>query len=139
MQLPETEARARLTAARVARLATVDEAGAPHLVPVTFALHEGRLVTAVDESEPKRHPRLARLRHIRADPRVCLLADHYEEDDWSRLWWVRVEGRAEILSGPAREGPVDSLADKYPPYRAHRPAGPVIAVTPTRWTGWAAS
>ncbi|RKN40425.1 TIGR03668 family PPOX class F420-dependent oxidoreductase [Streptomyces hoynatensis] len=138
MQLSETEARARLAAARVLRLATVDEAGAPHLVPVTFAVHDGRLVTAVDEVKPKRHPRLARLRHVRADPRVCLLADSYEED-WSRLWWVRAEGRAEILEGPAREGPLDSLARKYPPYRARRPAGPVLAVAPTRWTGWAAS
>src|ERR1035441_259583 len=87
---------------------------------------------------PKTTSALARLRHIRADPRVALLADHYAED-WTALWWVRADGDAAILAGPAAiEGPVRLLAKRYPQYRDLPPAGPVIAIRVSRWTGWAA-
>ena len=139
MNLAEDEARSRLAAARVARLATIDARGAPHLVPITFAVLADRIVTAVDH-KPKRTTELARLRNLRAHPRVCVLADHYEER-WEALWWVRADGVARILAGddeePEREAALDLLAAKYPQYRLHRPEGPVIAVRVERWTGWA--
>ena len=80
----------------------------------------------------------ARLRNIRAHPQVAVLADHYE-DDWDRLWWVRADGRALILDEPAAMAPALALlADRYPQYRAQPPAGPVLSIEVTRWTGWAA-
>ncbi|SHN74737.1 TIGR03668 family PPOX class F420-dependent oxidoreductase [Cryptosporangium aurantiacum] len=136
MQLSETEARRRLTDARVVHLATADAAGVPHLVPATFALHADTVVIAVD-AKPKRHQRLKRLDNLAANPRACVLADRYD-DDWTQLWWVRADGVARILTGPdeTRE-PIDRLAAKYPQYRSQRPAGPVIALRVTRWIGWA--
>ena len=147
-ELAEGEARRRFTAARVARLATVDEAGRPHQVPVVFARYTrdgtDRLVTAVD-LKPKTTTRLKRLRNIAVHRSVCLLADAYDED-WDQLWWVRADGEARILrpdaADPAvrhaHQAAVALLCEKYPQYREQPPAGPVIAVTVRRWTGWEA-
>jgi PPOX class probable F420-dependent enzyme len=122
----------------VARLATSGETGRPHIVPVTFALDGQCLYTAVD-AKPKTTARLRRLRNIRADPRVAVLADHYA-DDWARLWWVRADGTASILAEAAEMArPLRLLAERYPQYRASPPAGPVIRVEITRWTGWSAT
>jgi PPOX class probable F420-dependent enzyme len=133
----------------VARLATLSPAGRPHLVPITFALDGDRIYTAVD-AKPKSTTNLRRLRNIRADPRVAVLADHYEAD-WHRLWWARAEGLASILGdpagpagaagrpGPGLAGPLELLAGRYPQYRRSPPTGPVIAIAVERWTGWAAS
>ncbi|MFI9721406.1 TIGR03668 family PPOX class F420-dependent oxidoreductase [Streptomyces sp. NPDC052396] len=138
--LPPAEARARFAAAPVARLATADPSGLPHLVPVTFALDEGgTLYFAIDTLKPKRTTDLRRLRNIRANPRVALLVDHYA-DDWSRLWWVRADGQAEIEDDPARRrAPVDLLCAKYPQYAGRPPDGPVVTVRVQRWRGWAAA
>ncbi|SFM70381.1 PPOX class probable F420-dependent enzyme, Rv0121 family [Pseudonocardia ammonioxydans] len=137
--LDENAARSLLASAPVARLATIRTTdGTPRLVPITFALLDGRVVSAVDEVKPKRHRRLARLRDIEADPRVGLLADHYD-DDWSQLWWVRLDATAEIHDdGEPAERALTALAGKYPPYAEQRPAGPVLILTPARWTGWSA-
>ena len=132
--LPPATAEERLAAARVGRLATVTTDGRPHVVPVCFTLHEGRIVTAVD-AKPKVTTALARLENVRATGRASLLVDHYEED-WSRLWWVRVDGPAEVLES---EAAIDALAAKYDQYVAARPAGPVIAITPERWRSWVPS
>ena len=138
MRLAAGDARRRFAAARVARLATVGQAGAPHVVPVTFAVHGDHVYTAVD-GKPKSTRDLQRLRNIRADPRVTMLADHYEED-WTLLWWVRAEGEAAILSEPGEmAGPLRLLAGRYPQYGGLPPAGPVISVAVRRWAGWAAS
>jgi PPOX class probable F420-dependent enzyme len=135
VNLAEPEARARLAAARVARLATVDEAGQPHLVPVVFDLRDDTIVIAVDH-KPKRTTNLRRLRNIGVNPRVAVLADHYE-DDWTRLWWVRADGVARVVSEDAgRTGPVSRLRAKYPQYREAEPAGPVISITVTAVRGW---
>jgi len=132
------EARQRLANARVATLATVTEAGRPHVVPVTFAVDRDHLYIAVD-AKPKTTRDLRRLRNIRADPRVAVLADQYDED-WARLWWVRADGRAAIIEDPARmAGPIARLAERYRPYQEDPPAGPLIDITVERWTGWAAS
>ncbi|MFI7706289.1 TIGR03668 family PPOX class F420-dependent oxidoreductase [Nonomuraea sp. NPDC049480] len=131
-------AREKFGGERVARLATVGGDGRPHLVPVVFALAGDRVVTAIDH-KPKTTTDLRRLRNIRENPEVSLLVDHYD-DDWSRLWWVRADGAARVVeSGPDREAAIDALAAKYLQYRERRPAGPVIVVDVTRWTGWSAT
>jgi PPOX class probable F420-dependent enzyme len=132
--LPPAIAEERFAQARVGRLATVTALGRPHLVPVCFVLHEDRIYTAVD-AKPKATTALARLENIRATGRAGLLVDHYEED-WSTLWWVRVDGVAEIVES---DRALDALAAKYEQYRATRPAGPLIAITPERWRSWVAS
>jgi PPOX class probable F420-dependent enzyme len=127
----------RFAGARVARLATGTAEG-PRLVPVTFAWHRGTVVWAVDRVKPKRPGPLRRMRDLEADPRVAMLVDHYA-DDWARLWWVELRGTAAVLEGQAAEAALDALAGRYPAYRADRPPGPVVAVTPRRWAWWSAS
>ncbi|MFG2191701.1 TIGR03668 family PPOX class F420-dependent oxidoreductase [Streptomyces sp. NPDC048639] len=135
MELEPAEARRRFAAAPVARLATVSGDGRPHLVPVTFALDGDTLFSAVDH-KPKRTQDLRRLRNIRADVRVALLADHYAED-WAALWWARADGTAEIVEDEAgRARPVALLREKYAQYRERPPRGPVVAITVERWSGW---
>jgi PPOX class probable F420-dependent enzyme len=128
---PPATAEQRLATARVGRLATVTADGRPHVVPVCFALDAGRIYTAVD-AKPKTTQALRRLENVRASGRASLLVDHYEED-WSRLWWVRVDGPAEVVdAGPA----LAALAGKYAQYRDSPPEGPAIAITPERWRSW---
>jgi PPOX class probable F420-dependent enzyme len=132
-----SESRRRLASSRVARLATLDAAGRPHLVPLVFAMGPDHIYSAVDH-KPKRTPLLKRMRNIAANPHVALLADHYD-DDWSRLWWVRVDGTAEIIeTGPKWERAIAALVDKYPQYRGHPPDGAAIVITIERVAGWAA-
>ena len=138
MRIEAEPARRRLAGARAAVLATVSEAGRPHVVPVTFAVDGEVIYTAVD-AKPKSTRDLRRLSNIRHDPRVSVLADCYDED-WTALWWVRADGSAAIIDDPAEmTGPLRLLAGRYPQYQASPPAGPVIAITVTRWTGWSAS
>ncbi len=150
MKLSETDARSRLAQARVARLATVDGSGHPHLVPVTFALDSAgsdgstgahtadRIYIAIDH-KPKTTTNLKRLRNIAENSSVSLLADHYE-DDWARLWWARVDGVASVhVDGPALGYAIDLLAAKYPQYQEHRPGGALIVIKASRWVGWASS
>ena len=136
MRLTEQAARARLASVPVLHLATTDGQGRPHVVVTTFAADGDRLYTAVD-AKPKRTRDLKRLRNIRANPLVAVLADHYE-DDWTRLWWVRADATAEIVEDPAAMArPIALLRERYPQYRETPPEGPVIAITVGRWTGWA--
>jgi len=137
VQLDPAEARALFGSARVARLATVRRDGSPHLVPVCFAVSGDAIYTAVDH-KPKSTADLARLRHIAAEPRVALLADRYD-DDWSRLWWVRVDGDAKVVeSAQERDEALAALAAAYRQYAERPPEGPVIAVRPRRFRGWKA-
>ena len=129
--LPRAIAEERLAKARVGRLATVTAHGEPHVVAVCFALHDGRIVNAVD-AKPKRTRDLKRLDNIRATGRASLLVDHYEED-WTRLWWVRVDGPATVTDD---EDAIDALTAKYDQYRSQRPAGPVLAIEPETWRSW---
>jgi PPOX class probable F420-dependent enzyme len=129
------DARARFAAARVARLATVDAGGRPHLVPVCFAVDGDTVYSAVDEVKPKATLRLRRLRNVAENPAVSLLVDHYD-DDWSALWWVRADGRARVLE--TAPDAIALLAARYPQYAQAPPAGPVLAVDVERWSGWSA-
>jgi PPOX class probable F420-dependent enzyme len=127
----------RLTAARVARLATTDPDGRPHLVPIVFALEGDTLYSAVDRKR-KRSTKLRRVENARARPDVTVLVDHYDED-WGRLWWIRLRGRARVLDeGEERERALALLQEKYPQYRAEPPDGPVLAVDITEVRDWAA-
>jgi PPOX class probable F420-dependent enzyme len=129
---------ARLSSAPVARLATTDPDGRPHLVPVVFALEGDTLYSAVDR-KPKRSRTLQRIENARARPDVTILIDHYEED-WGRLWWIRLRGRARVLDeGEEREHALELLIEKYPQYRAQPPDGPVLAVDVTDVREWSSS
>ena len=142
VRLPEREARSRLRDVPVVRLATADAGGRPHLVVATFATDFGapgpggdRIYTAVDQ-KPKGSRDLKRLRNIRENPRVAVLADRYD-DDWDKLWWVRADGHATVIEDPgAMAGPIGLLARRYRQYQRSAPEGPVIAITVDRWTGW---
>jgi PPOX class probable F420-dependent enzyme len=143
MNLDTASARQRFAAARVARLATADGAGVPHLVPIVFALDGDTLYSAVD-AKPKRTAALRRLANVRANPAVAVLADHYDED-WTALWWVRADGIGRVLertagrdSGDVRRA-LALLTARYPQYRDATPPGPVLAVEVTRWSGWVAA
>lgn len=130
--------RRRTSAARVARLATVRDDGRPHLVPITFALVGDVVCSAIDD-KPKSHTNLVRLANIEVHPEVAVLVDEYA-DDWSRLWWVRLDGEASVLrSGRHFEAALNELAQKYATYADRRPRGPVIAIEVGSWTGWSAS
>jgi PPOX class probable F420-dependent enzyme len=129
------QARARLAAARVARLATVSAGGRPHAVPICFAVAGDTIVTAIDH-KPKRTTALRRLANIEANPAASLLVDRYD-DDWSALWWVRLDGVARVvIDAPERESAIALLAAKYPQYRGTPPPGAVIAVEVTGWRAW---
>lgn len=91
------------------------------------------------DQKPKRSTDLKRLRNIEATGSVSVLCDHFDED-WTRLWWARADGRAEVWSDAARCAPVVRLLrEKYPQYAEEPPAGPVVALTVTRWSGWSAA
>jgi PPOX class probable F420-dependent enzyme len=122
-------------AARVARLATIDPDGRPHLVPIAFVLDGRTLYTAVD-AKPKRSRRLRRIENARDRPEVAVLVDQYE-DDWTRLWWVRLRGRARVLDdGEEADRALRLLEAKYDQYRRERPGLPVLAVDVDEWRGW---
>ncbi|HZP31034.1 MAG TPA: TIGR03668 family PPOX class F420-dependent oxidoreductase [Acidimicrobiia bacterium] len=134
--MDDVTARARLEGARVGELATVRADGTPHVVPVCFAVAGTAVVTAVD-GKPKSTGALRRLENVRANPRASVLVHAYDDRDWTRLWWVRVDGRAEVVAGgPAHAAAVDLLAAKYAQYRDSPPAGPVIRLTIDRWASW---
>ena len=123
---------------RVAHLGLLDEHGYPRVLPVTFALHEGALWSAVDE-KPKRRPgeELARVRRLRAQPRSSLTIDRYD-DDWSRLAWVQLVGTTEVLGVEGNERALVALAARYAPYRERPPHGPLLRFAPERARCWRA-
>jgi PPOX class probable F420-dependent enzyme len=133
------EDRAFLHQARVGRLATASAAGEPHVVPVCFVFDGKHVYSAID-SKPKRvaAARLRRLQNLRENPRASLVVDFYDED-WTRLRYVLVTGRAETLeAGQDRERALDMLREKYPQYQAMRDygQGPVIRLAPERIVSW---
>lgn len=125
-----------LNGRRVAHLATADAKGAPHAVPVCFALDKDTLYITVDE-KPKRAAQLKRLRNIAENPQVAVIADRYAED-WSKLAWVMLRGRAEILaSGKEHDRAQALLRARYNQLVPMRIAGlPVIAVRIARALSW---
>jgi PPOX class probable F420-dependent enzyme len=133
--------RKTLKEARVARLATLDAKGRPHIVPVCFA-YDGKLFYTAIDQKPKRvtPERLARLRNIRAVPRVALLIDEYDED-WTQLWYILIRGNAKLIPKSAhkeRARALRKLRAKYPQYAQGMLADDalVIRITPERTTSW---
>lgn len=123
---------------RVATLATVSADGRPHLVPVVFARDGNDIVTAVD-GKPKKQTTLARIANISRDPRVTLLAHLYDED-WSKLWWVRVDGTASLEDGGEAFGrALTALRTRYTQYESVDLAGPVIRIAVEQATAWEAN
>jgi PPOX class probable F420-dependent enzyme len=123
---------------RIAHLATADGRAVPHVVPVCFAIFEPTLYITIDD-KPKRVSgiSLKRLRNIAENPVVAVVADRYDED-WARLGWVMLRGRAEILSGGTEHRDAQTLLrSRYPQLTAMRIAEhPVIAVRIERVTSW---
>ena len=125
---------------RVARLATADAVGAPHVVPVCYALLDDNLYVTIDEKPKRAGVRaMKRLRNIEENPSVAIVVDRYD-DDWSRLAWVMLRGRAEILDdGDEHDRAQAALRERYPQYRAMRLEPlPVIALRIGRVNAWGA-
>jgi len=131
-------ARELVERARVARLGLIDDEGGPRVLPVTYALSGEELVTVVDQ-KPKlvEGERLARVRWLRSRPRAALTIDHYD-DDWSQLAWVQALGSMRILDPADAPEAMDALLERYAPYRAETPAGPLLALEPERLLWWRA-
>jgi PPOX class probable F420-dependent enzyme len=134
-----TEQAAFLAQQRSGRLATVDPAGQPHAVPICYVLLNGRIYTPIDEKPKRGDPRkLRRIRNILANPKVCLVVDHYEDDDWSRLAWLQVRGTTALVEDAAERA--EALAALRARYRQYRTMAlddlPLLRITPARLVGW---
>src|SRR5437762_4393034 len=134
--------RARVAEARVGRLATLTAEGRPHVVACCFALTGGdpgepEVIYSAVDAKPKSTMALRRLANLRANPAAALLVDHYDDTDWSALWWVRIDGDGRVLeAGEERERALDLLVAKYRQYAEHRPPGPVVAIYVRGWRAW---
>jgi PPOX class probable F420-dependent enzyme len=115
----------------------LDEEGAPRVLPVTFAVADGRIWSAIDQ-KPKRAEEPARLRFLRRDSRAALTVDQYS-DDWERLAWVQVLGRVEIVEVEEGGSGLEALREKYEQYRDEAPPGPLLALEPRRYLSWRAA
>jgi PPOX class probable F420-dependent enzyme len=125
-----------LESARVGRLGLLDDRDRPRVLPVTFVLEGGAIYSAVDR-KPKRPGEPARVRYLRRRPEAALTVDHYE-DDWTKLAWVQLLGRVELLD-PADAGEaLEALVAKYGQYRAQPPPGPLLKLVPERSLHWRA-
>jgi len=155
MRMTATQCRDGFASARVARLATVNAAGEPHLVPVTFGVIDAtpvpadlaaddpahqvaQLVVFAVDHKPKSTTALRRLDNIAANPRVAFLVDVYD-DDWDRLWWVRADATAAIIDGTDRQRAIAALRAKYPQYDDRPPDGAVVGAAVLGWSGWQAA
>lgn len=128
----------RVANARVARLATTGAEGQAHVVPCCFVLSGDVLYSAVD-AKPKSTARLQRIRNLEANPEASLVVDHYEED-WTQLWWVRVDGTGRVVElGAEHDAAIELLTAKYAQYRNAPPPGPVIAIDVHTWRAWSAA
>lgn len=130
------EARERFTASPVARLATADGVGKPHLVPIVFVVIGDTIYSAVDD-KPKQSKALRRLANVAVNPRAAVLVDHYA-DDWTALWWVRADGVARVVQSTDAEASValEHLLLRYAQYADAPPSGPFLVVDVERWSGW---
>jgi hypothetical protein len=134
MRLDDDEAQARLAAHDHGILCTLHAERGVDAVPVVYAVDGEHVGVPVDRVKPKASSRLQRERNLEADPRGTLLVEHWDRDDWSRLWWVRAELRFEGDAGPALG---DRLAERFPQYR-DQPFDRVLLLRVVGLTGWAA-
>ena len=123
----------------MARLATADASGAPHLVPVCFVLDDAGTVWTPIDGKPKSTRALRRVKNLAENPRASLLVDHYEED-WRELRWVAVHGHGELVTGgDAVASALRSLRDKYPQYAEIEVGPEAIRLVPERIVAWSAA
>jgi PPOX class probable F420-dependent enzyme len=118
MHLDEAEARRRAAAADHGVLATRNRTGVADLVPACYAMAGGYLAIPVDSVKPKRSTALGRIRNLERDPRATLLVEHWDRDDWSRLWWVRMALVRTEVPASALDQLVEGLRTRYPQYAA---------------------
>jgi len=132
--------RAFISSHRVGRLATVDEEGKPHVIPICYVYNGAYIYSPLDE-KPKRVPieRLKRVRNIQSRPEVCLVIDRYSEE-WSQLGYVLIQGTALLLqAGEEHEEALRLLREKYPQYRKMAlEERPMIKITPKKILSWGA-
>ena len=123
---------------RRGHLGLLDGEGAPRVLPVTYAVFDGCVWSAVDH-KPKRveGSELARVRWLRADPRSAFTVDRYD-DDWDHLAWVQLLGATQVLEAERHGAVLDALAERYPQYRERRPEGPLLRLRPERARCWRA-
>ena len=128
-----------LEEARVGHLGLLDDDGRPRVLPLTFAVVDGEIWSAVDD-KPKRvsGERLARVRWLRARPVSTFTVDRYDED-WARLAWVQVLGETRIHDVTGHHDQLAALAARYPQYRERPPGGPLLCLSPDRVVHWRAA
>ncbi len=120
----------------VARLAYLDDEDRPRVLPVTFVVAEGAVWSAIDD-KPKQAEEPARVRYLRRRQDAALVADVYD-DDWSRLAWVQLLGRVDIVPVESSDDAIAALAAKYPPYAEQTPPGPLLRLAVERTLHWRA-
>jgi PPOX class probable F420-dependent enzyme len=137
MSLVTARMRAFCERCRVARLATTDRNCVPHLVPVCYAIIGDSLYITIDEKPKRTDIPLKRLRNIAENPQIAVTMDRWDED-WSRLAWVMLHGRAEVLAGGTEHDQAQArLRERYPQYRTMDLAPlPVIAMRIARASAW---
>ena len=123
-----------LESGRVARLAYLDDADRPRALPITYAFLGGEVWSAIDD-KPKASAEPARVRYLRRRPEAALVVDVYAED-WSKLAWVQLLGRGEVVEAADAPAAMDALAAKYEAYVSKRPPGPLLRLTPERALSW---
>ena len=138
MRLPDDEALARLAGHDHGTLCTVHTERGVDAVPVVYAVHDGHVGVPIDSVKPKAAGRLQRERNLEADPRATLLIDHWDADDWARLWWVRIGLRWQPDAAERAAALADRLAGRYPQY-IDRPFTRVLILRVVGVTGWAAA
>ena len=126
-----------LATARVGRLAFLDDDDRPRVLPVTYAVADGAIWSAIDQ-KPKRSPVPARVRWLERRPEAALCVDVYE-DDWSRLAWLQLIGRVDVHALAAEPAAVEALRVKYRPYREQTPPGPLLRLEVDRALHWRAA
>ncbi len=139
-ELPQSQMEA-LSNAPVARLATADRSGVPHVVPVCFGVTNGCIFILLDH-KPKRTEltNLKRVKNILENSHVSLIIDHYD-NDWSNLWYILISGHAVLLEEtPERPEVLHTLVHKYPQYESiDLYSNPLIKIVPSKVLIWAYS
>lgn len=123
---------------RVGHLGLLDDDGAPRVLPITFAAVGAAIWSAIDDKPKRGRGTLARVRWLRQRPHSALTVDRYD-DDWSRLAWVQLIGRTDVLDVGGHDRPLEALAARYPQYRERLPDGPLLRLTPARALWWRAA
>jgi PPOX class probable F420-dependent enzyme len=130
-------ARELVYSASVGRLGYLDDEERPRVLPVTYAVLDGALWSAVDR-KPKRSGEPARVRYLRCRPDAALTIDDYS-DDWTRLAWVQILGQVAVVTIAEAPDAVAALVAKYEPYADEPPPGPLLRLQPERILCWRAA